>query len=180
MISVATWNVRGLCSDEKKAETLEENCNEKKASVVKDTSSNLVDTAVKIDKRFRLKTSHIRNRTNGSSGKNVLKYNQGNIDYTSTRYLNQQRNEVTLDTKEQMKRIHWDDVEAGNQSLPQKNVGTKLVFKTEVNCPQCHQTFEEVFFLNNHIRFVHGHETTNDKVRLRGGHLRMKNAHMVR
>ena len=78
-----------------------------------------------------------------------------------------------------MERNHWDNLEAGNQFSSQKSGGTKLVFKTEINCTQCHQSFDEIFFLNNHIRFVHGHETTNDKVRLRGGHLRMKNAHMV-
>merc|ERR1712060_786845 len=117
---------------------------------------------------------------NGSIVKNDLIRNQGNIDYTSTRYLNQQRNEVSIDTNEQIERNNWDDINAGNHILPQKNVETKCVFRTEINCPQCNQSFDEVFFLNNHVRFVHGHETANSKVRLRGGHLRMKNAHMVR
>jgi len=42
------------------------------------------------------------------------------FDHTSIRYLNQQRNEVALDIKEEMETNHWDDVEAGSQFLPQR------------------------------------------------------------
>lgn len=45
---------RSIGNKRKKADTFEDNCDEKTASVAKDTSSNLVDIAVKIEKFFRI------------------------------------------------------------------------------------------------------------------------------
>ena len=48
-----------------------------------------------------------------------------------------------------------------NMRIKNNTLQDGKIIKVGINCPQCHGSFEEVFFLNNHIRVVHRHETTN-------------------
>lgn len=138
---------------------LDENCNQKTTSVVKDGSYCLADTAVKIKNHLRQMNSHIKNHDIGSFVRIILICNKSNIKCTFSRYVNQKPNVVALDTFGKIESNCQKTVQAGMDILPLKN--TEIVFKTDRDCSQCHYTFDQVNLLNNHVLFVHNHATAN-------------------
>ena len=75
--------------------------------------------------------SHNGQADSRKSIRTFLIQDKGNMDYNSTRYLNQHRNEVASATNWNVDSNCWNEVGAGNHILPHMNGNSEFVFKTE-------------------------------------------------
>merc|ERR1712150_47095 len=146
---------------------------DKHASTVAKASNSIKNH---LDTKNRRKRKQNNDTSNKSNDKTCY---QENIDYTSTGYLNQRRKEAILDADEGDTNSSENNANTRKHVLTDNNIDSRHTTKAQFSCAQCYQKFDEIFFLNNHIRFVHGSQTIASKVRVRGGHLRMKNVHSV-